>query len=129
MPEEPQRVLVVEDERELGAAIRATLERRGWQVLVAASARDAFELVACEPFPSIILLDLGLPDLGGDEFLRAVRQDPRLEHTPVIVMSGRARSVSPPIPVAGWLPKPFEGDQLIEMLERLSFQDSAAHPL
>lgn len=129
MPNESQRVLVVEDEPDLGAAIRATLERPGWEVVVAACARDAFELVASEPFPSIILLDLALPDLGGDEFLRVVRQDPRLEHIPVIVMSGWARCITPPIPIAGWLPKPFESEQLVEMMDRLLPTNAAASPI
>jgi CheY-like chemotaxis protein len=128
MANEPQRVLVVEDEPDSGMAIRALLEGRGCQVVVAANARDAFERVALEPFPSIIFLDLALPDMDGDEFLRAVRQDPRLEHIPVVVMSGWARHITPPIPIAGWLPKPFEGHQLIEILDRLSPKDAAVAP-
>ena len=120
MPNDLKRVLVVEDEPEIGAAIRALLEGRGHHVMVAANAREAFERLASEPFPSIIFLDLALPDLGGDEFLRVIRQDPRLEHIPVVVMSGWARHISPPIPIAGWLPKPFEGHQLFEILDRLS---------
>lgn len=127
MTNESQRILVVEDEQDLGVAIRATLERQGWGVVVAHSARDAFDLVASEPFPSVILLDLALPDLGGDEFLREVRQDPRLEHIPVIVMS--ACSITPPVPIAGWLPKPFESKQLIEMIDRLLPMNAAASPI
>jgi len=128
MPDDVQSVLVVEDEPELGVAIRALLERRGCQVVVATNARDAFERVASEPFPSIIFLDLALPDMGGDEFLRVVRQDPRLEHIPVVVMSGWARHITPPIPIAGWLPKPFEGHQLVEILDRLSPRGRGCDP-
>jgi hypothetical protein len=44
----------------------------------------------------------------------------------IVVMSGWARHITPPIPIAGWLPKPFEGHRLIEFLDRLSPKDAAA---
>lgn len=119
MATKPARVLVVEDEPELGAAIRALLERRRpCEVVVATNARDAFERVASEPFPAIIILDLALPDMGGDEFLQIVREDPRLADIPVVVMSGWARHISPPFPIADWLPKPFDLEKLLEILDR-----------
>lgn len=46
-----------------------------------------FESRRLEPLPKVILLDLGLPRVGGLEVLRRVRQDPRTRHIPVIVLT------------------------------------------
>jgi CheY-like chemotaxis protein len=114
------RILVVEDEPDLGAVLRVALERSGYEVALAANARDAFERVASPPAPSAILLDLALPDMGGDEFLRTVREDPRLEQIPVVVMSEWARHIDPPFAIAAWLPKPFELRDLLGILDRVA---------
>jgi two-component system KDP operon response regulator KdpE len=83
------RVLLVEDDRELRATLRDALSVEGYAVQTAASLADALAQhhhVQGEKTLDLVLLDLGLPDGDGAEFLAALRQTPDL---PVIVISAR----------------------------------------
>ena len=85
------RVLLVEDDRELRATLREALAVEGYEVLPAASLADARALEAhalCAQGQGIdlVLLDLGLPDGDGTDFLLELR---RKFSTPLIVISAR----------------------------------------
>jgi two-component system KDP operon response regulator KdpE len=76
----------VEDEPALLRALRIDLRARGYEVLTAATGRDALDRAARRP-PDAVLLDLGLPDGDGTDVIRALRG---WSSAPVIVLSGRA---------------------------------------
>lgn len=88
------RVLLVEDDRELRATLREALHLEGYQVVTAVSLAEAhtifgqtqLDATARAPMIDLVLLDLGLPDGDGGEFLATVR---RRQSTPVIVISAR----------------------------------------
>ena len=65
-------VLVVEDERKLRELLRGYLERAGFAVLTTGSGAEAIEL-GRQAGPSLVVLDLGLPDVPGEEVARALR--------------------------------------------------------
>jgi len=65
-------VLVVEDERKMARIMSASLQARGYQVTVARNGQDALDQSAARD-PSVIILDLGLPDLDGVEVCRRIR--------------------------------------------------------
>ena len=65
-------VLVVEDERKLRDLLRGYLEREGLGVLTTGSGAEAIALVR-ESGPDLVILDLGLPDVSGEEVAREVR--------------------------------------------------------
>ncbi len=79
-------ILVVDDERKLLDVLRGYLEREGLQVLTASSGADALALVSAG-HPDLMVLDLGLPDIPGEEVLREVRA--RADF-PVLVLTARA---------------------------------------
>jgi two-component system, OmpR family, KDP operon response regulator KdpE len=82
-------VLLVEDDRELRATLRAALEVEGWRVLTAASLADAralLEHALRDAAPDAVLLDLGLPDGDGESLLATLRRE---RGTPVLVISAR----------------------------------------
>lgn len=112
------RVLVIEDDLDVRKALVDLLREHGHPATPAGGGGDALAAVAAER-PDVILLDLALPDMGGDEFLDALREDARFESIPVVVMSGWARTIDPPVPVAGWLPKPIDPRELLATLDRL----------
>ncbi|WP_110643149.1 response regulator transcription factor [Salinicola sp. CPA57] len=79
------RVLLVEDDPLLGDGIRTALIREGYVVDWLMKGRDALEAVRVEPF-SLVVLDLGLPDIDGLEVLKGIRRHYPL---PVLILTAR----------------------------------------
>ena len=79
------KVLLVEDDKNIASFIQTILESNGYQVLTAERCRQGL-LVFASHVPDLVVLDLGLPDMDGEEFIRSVRQD---SGVPIIVLSAR----------------------------------------
>lgn len=80
-----QQILVVDDDPQMRRAVTNALKARGYEVRSAANGETALELLAEVEF-DLMLLDLGLPGIGGDEVIRRLRGWSDL---PVIVLSVR----------------------------------------
>jgi two-component system KDP operon response regulator KdpE len=80
------KILFVEDEANICTFVSALLDANGYQSIVAKNLNEA-KLVYFSHIPDLVILDLGLPDGDGSEFLRAVRQK---DATPIIVLSARS---------------------------------------
>lgn len=105
--------LLVDDEPHVLLTARMMLEREGFKVLPASSAREAIDILAGRVGEiDLIFLDLMMPSLSGDEALgKLLAIDPRVR---IILMSGGLLNEDDRPPGAdGWLPKPFRRDQLV----------------
>ncbi|TJW48386.1 MAG: response regulator, partial [Mesorhizobium sp.] len=80
------RILVVDDEPPIRKLLRVGLGSQGYAISEAPNARTAIELMETER-PDLILLDLGLPGMGGHELLRKWRDDGL--DVPVVILSSR----------------------------------------
>lgn len=112
------RVLVVEDDDELRGLIAAAIDDAGYVAVEAADGESA--LAACqERDPAVILLDLGMPRLGGQAFADAYRR--RLGHAKIIVMTGAERGgeTSARMQAAVFLSKPFDLQELLAAVKRV----------
>ena len=87
-PVRPVSVLVVEDEPDIRALLVMNLRREGYQVAEAADATTALNLARAER-PSVVLLDLMLPDMPGTEVCNRLRADRRTEDAYVIMVTAR----------------------------------------
>ena len=83
-----QPVLIVEDHAETRELLRRNLANQGWQTLEADNGRVALDCLLTV-VPAVILLDLMMPEMDGFEFLTLLRQDPRWQALPVIVVTAR----------------------------------------
>ncbi|MEA2343096.1 MAG: hypothetical protein QOF63_1265 [Thermoanaerobaculia bacterium] len=79
-------VLIVEDDSDLARVMTTALQRHGLHTVHTASGNEALRLCNEHP-PSLIVLDLGLPDLDGYEVVRSLRRSPTLKHVPLLVYS------------------------------------------
>jgi two-component system alkaline phosphatase synthesis response regulator PhoP len=86
-----QRILVVDDDKEVVRLMRAYLERAGYEVLVAYDGETAVHNLRREK-PDLLLLDLMLPDRDGWDITRLVRDDPALAHIPIIMLTARVEA-------------------------------------
>ncbi|QHI96882.1 response regulator [Xylophilus rhododendri] len=107
------RLMLVEDDPGLRAALARTLLRRGFEVVEHGDGRQALDAWAAEP-PDILVLDLSLPGLDGLEVLAAGRRRGLL--TPVLLLTARAtvgdRVMGLNAGADDYLPKPFDLDEL-----------------
>ena len=85
----PPRVLVVEDEADIAGLIKHTLERSGdASVEIVARGDEALRSIAGRP-PDLVILDLNLPVVGGDEVCRILRQRTETRQLPIIMLTAR----------------------------------------
>ena len=80
------RILIVDDDAPLAAVLVYWFRKAGHTPLPAPTGHAA--LLAARAHPDVILLDLGLPDISGDEVLRRLKRDPQTAQIPVVVVSG-----------------------------------------
>lgn len=80
------KILVVEDDRNILSMIQTVLDMGGYQVLTAQRCQQGI-LMLSSHVPDLVLLDLGLPDMDGEAFIRSAR---RCSMIPIIVLSARS---------------------------------------
>jgi len=83
-----QRILVVDDDREIVRLVRAYLEQAGFQVQTAHDGEAALHVLRSER-PDLMVLDLMLPDRDGWDITRLARGDSGLAHIPIIMLTAR----------------------------------------
>lgn len=113
-----RRVLVVDDEAVIRRSVRRVLVRAGFVVHDAEDGERGLQLLEdLEQPPDVLLLDLDLPGMTGEELLPIVRRrDPSL---PVLTMSGHALSARGVVASDAHLAKPFEATELLGMIYQL----------
>jgi DNA-binding response OmpR family regulator len=107
------KVLVVDDEPDYLAIASRIAAKAGCAVVTAPAALKGIELAEKDP-PSLILLDVGLPDISGFEAARRMRRIPALARTPIIFFTVRSEldmvSEGLKLGAAGYVLKPFDPD-------------------
>ncbi|MCD6351119.1 MAG: response regulator transcription factor [Armatimonadetes bacterium] len=107
------KILIVDDDRDLAAAVAKAIENAGFRTVLAATASDALRLVK-EEDPDLMILDLTLPDMDGIEVCREVHRDSRV---PVIMLTARTdeteRVVGLEVGADDYVTKPFSVKELI----------------
>lgn len=126
------QILMIEDEPRVADFVRRGLRAEGWSIDHAISAEDGLELLKDTAY-DIVLLDMMLPGMPGDEMCRRLRG--ARNNVPVLVLSALSSTDDR---VGGlrsgaddYLPKPFEFDELvarIEALHRRSTGNGAQQP-
>lgn len=117
-----KRVLVVEDDDAIIELLRFLLEQEGFEVEVAKDGLEALDKMEVW-MPDLVLLDLRLPKLEGMDVLWEMRQTPKWNNVPVIIISV---DPSPQTMLQGWrlgvdsyFIKPFDPDELVRVVRRI----------
>ena len=119
-------ILFVEDDESLRRIVARHLRAQGYTVSEAVSAEQAVDVLRGGLRPALVLLDLNLPGDTGWDLLR--RDDLERAGSPPVVITS-ATTVSPrrlaEFQVAGYLPKPFPTETLVDTVERLLTKEGA----
>ena len=89
--EEPRvrSIMIVEDDEDIAESIRYNLEREAFRVRVAVTGEDALNLILDGP-PSLVLLDLNLPQMSGFEICRRLRAESATANIPILMLTARS---------------------------------------
>ena len=125
-------ILVVDDEPPIRRLLRTSLTAQGYDVLEATGGQEAIDAAEREK-PDLVILDLGLPDLGGIEVIRVLRQRSSL---PIIVLSvrddERGKVEALDLGADDYVTKPFGVDELVARIRtalRHRFQAQGEKPV
>lgn len=114
-------ILVIEDDQSIQDLLSLILQGEGFEVI---SARDGLEgLVKLElQHPSLVIIDLMMPNISGDRVIEEVRNDPRLKTVPMLVVSGRHdvhETFDPVLGAENVLAKPLDPGKLLARVEEI----------
>jgi CheY-like chemotaxis protein len=114
-------VLIVDDDADIREVMKIFLEANGYHVNVAADGLDALEQLRAGPRPELILLDLMMPRLDGEQFLKQFRAS-RFADIPVVIISGYtlAEKKANELMAACCLMKPVEAEHLLTTVRRFT---------
>jgi CheY-like chemotaxis protein len=121
-------ILIVDDDADICELMKIFLEATGYRVNVALDGYEALEQLQAGMKPALILLDLMMPRMDGEEFMAQMRSR-RFAKTPVVIMSGHsvAERNANRLGAVCCLMKPVELDALLKTVQQLAPASSKNH--
>jgi CheY-like chemotaxis protein len=121
---ESNQILVVDDDDDIREVMQEALVAEGFRVDVAKDGQEALSRLETGEQAPLILLDMMMPRMDGETFLKVLRERPRLADARVVVISGnaRVRDQASDLRAAACFVKPFELEELLSVIRRLTRQ-------
>ncbi len=118
----PQRILVVDDDKDILRLVRGYLKKSGYEVFTAPNGEIALHTLRREK-PDLLILDLMLPDRDGWDITRIVRNDPGLRALPIIMLTARVEDADKIIGLElgadDYITKPFNPREVVARVRAL----------
>ena len=113
-------ILVVDDDPDVRDAVADVLVDEGYGVTGVSSGREALKHLQQHMRPSLILLDMLLPEMDGWLLRQELKKSPDLASIPIVILSahGDVRDAALALGAVDYLRKPRSGDSLLEIAER-----------
>jgi DNA-binding response OmpR family regulator len=121
LPDNRKKVLLVEDDEAVRQLVRVTLQMNEYEVIEAKDGLEGLLLLELHK-PDAVVLDLMMPDVGGERMLAQLRATPETKRTPVVIITGKPEVAPEVIGLVGrenFFPKPFDPDAVIERIRAL----------
>jgi two-component system chemotaxis response regulator CheY len=116
-------ILLVDDSASMRTTITIALAREGFHCISAHDGRDALDKLSTGEKVHLIISDVNMPIMGGLEFLKAVKTNPKYKFTPVIMLttesSDEMKNEGRALGARAWVVKPFTPDKLVDAAKRL----------
>ena len=113
-------VMLVDDERGLLELFAHLVARLDCEVISVADGNTALDMLE-HVTPDLLILDLGLPGISGDEVLRYVRNVPRLAQMKVVILTARPHMISDvePLGIDDWRTKPIRPQDFLAIVQKM----------
>ena len=113
-------ILIVDDDADVRESLAEVLGEEGYRVAGVRNGREALEYLRSETLPSLILLDMMMPEMDGWRFRLELQKVPELASIPVVILSGHGsvRDAALVLGAADYLRKPLRLESLLEIAER-----------
>jgi CheY-like chemotaxis protein len=108
-------VLIVEDEADLRESLQEFLEDEGFAVVTASNGAEALGLLETEALPCLMILDLIMPVISGNELFERMKKDARFCSIPVLVSTSDPSRAPRGVPV---MKKPVDFDRLLGVVRQ-----------
>lgn len=117
-----EKILLIEDERDMAYAVTLQLEAEGYDVINAYDGYEGFQKAKSDK-PDLIILDLMLPKIEGYKVCRMLKFDDKYKNIPIILFTSRAqesdRETSKEVGADAYITKPFEPEILLSKIKEL----------
>jgi len=124
-------VLVVDDDADIRLTVAQVLEDAGYHALTAGDGLEALQILRNEPQlrPSVVLLDVMMPNMDGRQFREAQKRDAELRQIPVIVFSAdrEVASIARTLEADGYLAKPLRASEIVDAVARCAAAHAAGY--
>jgi two-component system, OmpR family, alkaline phosphatase synthesis response regulator PhoP len=123
-----KKILVVDDEPDLLKVTLLRLKKTGYEVYSGTDGQEALDM-ARRVIPDLIILDVYLPVLNGDEVAKILKKDDKLKHIPIILISATTVTLGNLAGESGavaYFSKPFESENLVGIIEKTLGQEGGA---
>lgn len=117
-----KKILLVEDDESVRQLVRVTLQMNDYEVVEAKDGLEGLLLLEMHK-PDAVVLDLMMPDVGGERMLAQLRATPETMRTPVVIITGKPEVAPEVIGLVGrenFFPKPFDPDAVIARIQALT---------
>lgn len=119
-----KKIVIIEDEEQLGRLIQAYLEQHNYRAVHVRDGVSGLQVIR-EQVPDLILMDLLLPRMHGFDICQSIKKEQRLQHIPIIVMTAVYRSAMDKMQarrlgVDEFVEKPLNFDELLKKIQRLT---------
>lgn len=114
------KILLIEDELDLAEVTKMRLKKSGYEVIGATSGEEAFMFLQ-KDIPDLILLDLLLPGMPGEEICKKLKCDDRLKTIPIILFTASSSDipkVAKEVGADAYIMKPFEPEELLDKIAK-----------
>ena len=118
----PFKILIVDDEPNILIPLQFLMEQNGYDVIVAQSGEEAFEMIY-QYMPDLVLLDIMLPGVDGYEICEVIRLRNELKHIKIIFLSAKGRDINIARGMAlgadAYITKPFSNAKVLKNVKNL----------
>lgn len=125
-----KRILIIDDEADIRRTLQLWLTMNGFEVLLSQNGQDGLSRVKNE-YPDLIVLDLKLPDMPGEEVCRQLKSNETYCNLPIIMLTAKNsdvdRVIGRVIGADSYVNKPFDPEELLKKISACLIENDLSH--